>query len=495
MRLRLPLAAALTLAIGRGATAQDAVPVASTPSSTAPGETSFLVQNLTRAELWRFFEPKPGGGTHPDYAFAGNRSTLGARYRGPRWGLTGAIQYVRLENLPTRAIGPGLLGTGAAYFLQAGGGFSYQFYLRALSATFTDHESGAWLEAGRFSRAAAEEAASEDAAVDALTRTHLNGRLLGDMEWSMYQRAWDGVRGGITRPGWRATVTVASPTQGTYEESANLTMDRLRVGAVEVSTRVGTVVPHTAISAFGYLYDDHRRVTSRPDNQPPPDAGREALAAADVRIATVGISAVSTFPSTWGRWTTLAWAAGQTGDWFGLRHQAFSATAQTGHEWTRAPWRPRLHAGFDYASGDGTASDDAHGTFFPMLPSGNQLSRSNTYALMNVVDGWVDARLSPFSALDVVTAVHRVGLATASDRWYTGSGATARAGNYFGFQGRASGGGRRLGTLVESEVAWRPTRWWTLRAYAGRMAGGDVVRNLFAGNRLMTAWVESLFNF
>ena len=82
--------------------------------SAAPGDTSFLVQNLTRAELWRFFEPRPGGGVHPDYVFFGNRSTLGARYRGSRWGLHGAIQYVRLENLPSGAIGPGLFGTGGA---------------------------------------------------------------------------------------------------------------------------------------------------------------------------------------------------------------------------------------------------------------------------------------------------------------------------------------------------------------------------------------------
>ena len=495
MRFRVALAAALTLAIGRVATAQDAAPVVSTPPSSALGETSFLVQNLTRAELWRFFEPKPGGGTNPDYAFAGNRSTLGARYRGARWGLAGAIQYVRLENLPSGAIGPGLLGTGAAYFLQAGGTFSYQFYLRSLSVMFTHQASGAWLEAGRFSRAAAEEPASGDGALDALTRSHLNGRLLGDMEWSMYQRAWDGVRGGITRPGWRATATAASPTQGTYEESANLTMDRLRIGAVEVGARAGTLVPHTALSVFGYLYDDRRRVTSRPDNQPPPSAGPVAVASADVRIGTVGASAVATFPHASGRFDALGWAAVQTGDWYGQRHRAWSATVQAGHQWTRAPWQPWLRGGIDYASGDGSESDDAHGTFFPMLPSGNQLSRSNTYALMNVVDGWVDARLSPSSALEVVTAVHLVGLATGSDRWYTGSGGTARAGNYFGFQGRASGGARRLGTLVESEVAWRATRWWTLRGYAGRMAGGDVVRNLFAGDRLMTAWVESLFSF
>ena len=97
---------------------------------------------------------RPGGGVHPDYVFFGKRSTLGARYRGARWGMHGAIQYVRLENLPSGAIGPGLLGTGGAYFYQANGTFSYQFYLRRLglrvhaSARVAPGRGGATLACG-----------------------------------------------------------------------------------------------------------------------------------------------------------------------------------------------------------------------------------------------------------------------------------------------------------------------------------------------------------
>lgn len=464
--------------------------------SAAPGDTSFLVQNLTRAELWRFFEPRPGGGVHPDYVFLGNRSTLGARYRGARWGLHGAVQYVRLENLPSGAIGPGLLGTGGAYFYQASGTFSYQFYLRSLSASFTHPASGAWLEAGRFSRAAVEEPSSGDPTIDTLVGAHLNGRLLGDMEWSMYQRAWDGARGGIARQSWRATVTAAVPTQGTYEESANLSMAKLRVAAVEVRTGAGTLVPHTSVAAFAYGYDDRRGVTARPDNQVSlPSRRVSAPLEADVRIGTFGASAVGAYPNAIGRSDALVWAAAQTGQWYGQRHRAFAVAGHVGQQWTRVPWQPWLRTGVDYASGDNNAGDDAHGTFFPMLPSGNQLSRSSTYALMNVIDAWAEARLTPASTVNAQAAVHHVRLANRRDWWYTGSGATARTGNLFGFQARNTLGTQTLGTIVEGEVTWRAARWWTLRAYAGRMAGGDAVRSVFAGGRLVTAWLESLVSF
>ena len=42
------------------------------------------------------------------------------RVEGSRFDLSGAFNYVRLENLPTNAIGPGGLGTGAFYFAATG---------------------------------------------------------------------------------------------------------------------------------------------------------------------------------------------------------------------------------------------------------------------------------------------------------------------------------------------------------------------------------------
>jgi len=502
MAWRRPFRAGLWLvgwlgAVGAGAAsalAQSAEPspapvAAAPPPDGAAGETSFLVENMTRAELWRYFAPAPDAGTHPDYAFYGNRSTLGATYRGSRWSSFGALQYVRAENLPAGAIGPGLLGTGAAYFFQANGTFSYQFYLRRLSLRWRAARSGAWVEAGRVSRAADVETSSGDATIDRLVRDELNGRLLGDMEWSFYQRAWDGVRGGVTRGGVAATVTVAVPTQGTFEESANLPMDRVLVTAAEVTVAPGRLVPRTRIEAFAIGYDDTRPVNARPDN-----SGRTS-SRVDVRVWTFGASGAGAYPSRWGVSDAVAWVAAQSGAWYDQTHRAVAGTAAVGHRFTHAPGRPWLRAGTAYASGDGDAADERHGTFFPLLPSGDRVSRLNAYALMNVVDTWAAAELQPHPAVDVSAGVRRVGLASTVDRWYQGSGATLRHGNYFGFQGRNGRGGSTIGTVVEGSATWRPRRWWTLRGYAGRIAGGDVVTRLFRGDRLVTAWLESTLHF
>ncbi|MBP7778388.1 MAG: alginate export family protein [Acidobacteria bacterium] len=485
------LAACGCLASAQAQTIPDG-PASSGPSLTAAGatgETSFLVENVTRAEVWRYFEPPPKGGTHPDYTFFGNRATLGVSYDGARWSTRGTLQYVRLENLPAGAIGPGLLGTGGAYFFQAGGTFSYQFYLRSLSLMWRERSRGVWIEAGRLSRAASLEAPSGDATIDRLVAEELNGRLLGDMEWSFYQRAWDGVRGGVMRGTASATLTAVMPTQGTFEESANLTMDRVRVAAAEVTLAPGTVAPRTRVEAFGMVYDDTRPVSARPDN-----TGIEPDRAA-VRVWTLGASAAGAYPSRWGTSDAVAWIAAQTGAWYELSHRAVAATLTGGHRFTRAPWRPWLRAGMAYASGDGSVSDLRHGTFFPMLPSSDRVSRLNAYAFMNVVDRWAVVEVQPHPALEVSTGVRRVGLASERDRWYQGSGATLRGGNYFGFQGRDGRGGDTIGTVVEGAATWQPRSWWTLRAHAGRIVGGDVVSRLFRGRRLVNGWLESTVRF
>ena len=85
------------------------------------------LSNVTRVESWSYFQPtidplaltqEPIG--DPDYTFFGDRAELGVRVEGSRFDLSGAFNYVRLENLPTDAIGPGGLGTGAFYFAATG---------------------------------------------------------------------------------------------------------------------------------------------------------------------------------------------------------------------------------------------------------------------------------------------------------------------------------------------------------------------------------------
>jgi hypothetical protein len=147
------------------------------------------------------------------------------------------------------------------------------------------------------------------------------------------------------------------------------------------------------------------------------------------------------------------------------------------------------------ASGDDDPGDNRHGTFFQMLPTVRKYSLSATYSQMNLVDLFVQAMVRPRPQLGLRLDVHRLWLASAADHWYAGAGATQESGRIFGFLGRPSGGETGLGTVVEGAADFTINRHWSVNGYLGSFSGGNVVRSLFAGDRLTFAFVENVIQF
>ncbi len=113
---------------------------ATAAAQSAEPKVTGTVSNITRVESWSYFEPRldtltPGPVGEPDYTFIGDRAELGVLVAGERFDLSGVFNYVRLENLPTNAIGPGGFGSGAFYFAATGVRYSYQLYLSELTVT------------------------------------------------------------------------------------------------------------------------------------------------------------------------------------------------------------------------------------------------------------------------------------------------------------------------------------------------------------------------
>jgi len=445
------------------------------------------LSDWTRVESWRFFDP-PVAGVNPDYTFVGNRADLGVRVRASRVDLVGAFSYVRVENLPREAIGPGGLGTGAFYFAASALPYSYQVFLTDLSVAVHTADRRLTFTVGRMSYTSGAEgerplASPASEHLTQLRRLRLDGRVLGTFDWSFYGRRFDGVRldarGADAYAGGGAFLV----TQGVYEESASLTMPKLQVASAYAGRHHGE---HGESQVFAVGYRDRREIDIRPDNAAVP------VQAADVTIVGAGASHVSARPAGAGEVDWLAWGVGQGGDWYGQQHRAFSAAAEAGYRWSRAAWRPWLRAGASYASGDDTPDDDRHGTYFPMLQDTRTYALSMVYAQMNLRDVFAQVLLEPHARARLRADLHRVDLASAADRWYQGSGATARNGRFFGYSTRSSSAARELGTVLEGTADVRLSRYWSINGYAGRMWGGDVVRGAFAGDRLFYWYVENV---
>jgi hypothetical protein len=486
--------------------------VFSAPAAAQPAEPKVTgtVSNITRVESWSYFEPRvdilaltrePVG--EPDYTFIGDRAELGVRVDAERFDLAGAFNYVRLENLPTRAIGPGGFGSGAFYFAATGVRYSYQLYLGELTVRVKSADRRRSLTIGRmpFSRVQSApeslsdavhlRAASQDPAmrfggsIKRLTGDRLDGRLIGNFEWSYYQRRFDGARFDLDRGRWQYTAAAFVPTQGGFEESTNLSMPNVQV-AVSSATRTGE---RSESQGFAYVYRDRRRgafavvdntfSTDRPVN---------------ILVATAGGSHARVVPTPSGELDAVAWGAVQAGRWYGAPHHAGSAAVEAGHRWTRAPLRPWLRGGYLWSSGDVDPRDGRHGTFFQMLPSSRKYALSSVYAQMNLRDAFVQAWIEPrrFSAR---IEVHQVSLASGRDLWYQGSGATVSRDRFFGFSGRAAAGDTSLGTVLEGTLDVPIRKYWSVNGYAGTMWGGGVVARMFTGKRLTFWSIENVIRF
>ena len=467
---------ALLLGVAHAASAQSAEPVV-----------TGTVSNVTRVESWAYFQPivapasaSPQG--RPDYTFLGDRAELAVAVEGSRFDLDGAFNYVRVENLPTRAIGPGGLGTGAFYFAASGVPYSYQLYTSGLSVRIKSASRRTSVALGRmpFSSGASLRGAVSRA-VDRVIRERLTSRLIGNFEWSYYQRRFDGVRVDADRESWNLTAAAFMPTQGGFEESTNLTMPRVQVAALEWRRpRAGS-----ELQVFGYGYRDRRRKAAVVDNTGSLDGP------VDITLGTFGAAYARTGATPHGEWDLVGWGAGQVGRWYGEPHRASSATIEAGHHWTHIAARPWVRAGYLFASGDRSEHDGVHGTFFQMVPSSRQYALSSVYAQMNVRDAFAQVVLEP-KHLRARVEVHAVSVASGTDLWYHGSGATASHDRYLGFSGRYAGGATTLGTVLEGAVDVPINKYWSINAYAAVMTAGDVVQRYFTPRALRFWSVENV---
>ncbi len=479
-------AAALMLLHARVTLGQPPAPPPAAPAA-APN-TTWQVRDWTRVESWHYFEPKPGGGD-PDYTDVANRLFVGVEHRTSAIDLAGALQYVQFGNLPTNATGPGALGSGSLYFAASGQTDSHQLYLRYLNARLKHVIPGTVIQVGRFGYTSGAESASGDAAIEGVKRLRLDSRLIGEFEWSLYQRAFDGVRVDVDRPRWHATVSAVRPTQGGFENAANAEMTHVDLFTGALTLKPGAALRHTEWQLFANQYDDTRAVAARPDN-----SGLTA-SSVDVQIQTFGTSVVGEYPAGPGRWDVVGWAAGQTGSWYAQTHRAWSAAGEAGYQWTALPWRPWIRAGIFRASGDDAPADTRHETYFPVMPTVRKYSLSTVYSLMNLNDAFAQAVLRPSPKLTLRMELHALDLVSAADRWYAGSGATQSTGTYFGYAGRVSNGQTRLGTMIEGSADRSIARHWSINGYVGVLRGGDVVRHAFSGDTLKFAYLENVIQF
>ena len=162
----------------------------------------------------------------------------------------------------------------------------------------------------------------------------------------------------------------------------------------------------------------------------------------------------------WGKtapWDYEAELAGQWGTWAGDTIQAWMLALDAGYTFSNCPSKPRIGAGFDYASGDDYSDDRKVGTFNQLFPLGHKyfgfldlVARQNIMAINLNMSFWpvpkkVQGRI----------AYHAFWLDAEDDALYNAGGGVVRRDAF----GRS---GNEVGQEIDVTVKWKLNRHTTM---------------------------------
>ena len=444
-----------------------------------------------RPQFWDWFTSDSGD---HQYTFVESILRLDFGQQKQRWDWQIELAQPSLLQLPNNAVAQGIqgpLGLGATYFTGNGGRQNYAQIFPSKAFVRLKGGSNSELMVGRFTFVDGTETTPTDKTLVWLKNVRIAHRLLGDFNFSVTGRSEDGVKLSLNPGHTNLTFAAARPTRGVYQLDGLGELDvTWEYGALTVPIRSGR--SNGELRLFGLGYQDVRAVT-KIDNRSAALRISTADRAANINIGTFGLSYIHALQTNSGTFDFLFWAAGQTGEWGLQDHRAGAASLEAGWQPPSKSLRPWVRAGYFVGSGDGSPNDNEHNTFFSALPTPRIYARFPFFNQMNNTDvfGTVLVRPDKFT---IRTDTHALSLTSRQDLWYQGGGAFQPG--TFGYTGRQSGNGRRLGLLWDLSVEYNPSKHLTLGGYFGRVWGSDVERNIYPkGQNANFGYVETTLRF
>ena len=260
-----------------------------------------------------------------------------------------------------------------------------------------------------------------------------NERFVSPLEWASVRRRFDAVKLFAHGEKWNVDLWYAKPVVVQRKQRDRYNEDVDFYGAYV--TYKG--IPRHGLDFFFFAIDDT-------GNRINPNGK-----AGDRSVYTLG----SRFWGTTGNFDYEAELAGQWGHWAGDTVQAWSWSIDGGYTFADTAWKPRVGAGFDWASGDDDPLDGKVGTFDQLFPLGHKyfgfldlIGRQNMTALNLNVAAWPVAK-----KVKTAIAYHAFWLHENKDALYNaGGGATRR--DPTGFSGT------EVGHEIDMTVAWNIDR-------------------------------------
>jgi hypothetical protein len=257
-----------------------------------------------------------------------------------------------------------------------------------------------------------------------------NQRLVSPLDWANVRRRFDGVKLFAQGDTWDVDMWYVKPVLVQREQNDTYDEDFDFYGIY--ATYKG--IPDHGLDTYFLAIDDS-------GNRMNPNGRR-----GDVSRYTLGTR-------FWGRsgpYDYESEVAGQWGHWAGDTIQAWSVTINGGYTSPDCPYKSRIGAGFDWASGDDNPRDGVVGTFDQMFPLGHQyfgfldlVGRQNITAFNVNLSAWPVE-----NKVQTVAAFHTFWMSDRADALYDSGGAAVR-------RDVTGNSGRELGHELDLTMLWK----------------------------------------
>lgn len=177
-------------------------------------------------------------------------------------------------------------------------------------------------------------------------------RLIGPLDWLSNRRRFDAVKLIFRGEKWQLDAFYAKPVL-VLRKSSDRWNEEFDLYGIYLNYRW---FPEHEVELFTFAVDRTEDVTN--------PNGRSG----DQSIFTFG----GRFFGTWGNWDYDSELSGQWGTWAGDTVQAYDLNVEGGYTFVSVPWRPRLSAGFEWATGDDDPNDRSVETFTQLFPFDHQ---------------------------------------------------------------------------------------------------------------------------
>ncbi len=302
-------------------------------------------------------------------------------------------------------------------------------------------------------------------------------RLVGSFDWNNFGRTFDAAKVVYKNPKFQLdlfTSSVVVIERDRFNQSDLFNGNENHRGMIFSGVYLTTdQMPFGTADLYGFwLSQSSGNVSNQEASVSFKPLTGDTLAAQHSSFGTIG-SRLKGDPKKLHGWEFELEGAYQNGQVNDLNLNAWAIHGGVGYNFD-APWKPRLWAEYNYASGDRNPNDGNSETFQNLFPTNHKFyGFMDVFSWQNMHNPMISLRVTPLKTVTAQLDYHAFWLASTDDFWYRANGlATVRP-----LTPAARAASNFAGQEIDFTVTWTPYKWLQFQAGYSHFFAGDYLRD------------------